>query len=72
MVKTITIRDEIYQKLIQIKREDESFSQLFDRLTECRDSRQALIQLRGSVQLTDEETKQILAEIREKRAERRI
>lgn len=72
MVKTITIRDEVYQKLIKLKRNDESFSQLFDRLSECRDSRQALIQLRDSVELTGDETKQMLAEIKEKRAERRI
>ena len=35
MVKTITIRDEVYGKLLIIKGKEESFSELFDRLVEC-------------------------------------
>lgn len=72
MVKTITIRNEVYRKLVEIKRKDESFSQLLDRLLERQDSRQVLTRLRGSGELTEEEKKQILDEIREKRVERRI
>jgi predicted CopG family antitoxin len=71
MVKTITIRDEVYQKLMGIKRKDESFSELFDRLAECKDSRQILLTLRGSVEFQAGEKEQILADISEKRAERR-
>jgi predicted CopG family antitoxin len=55
MVKTITIRDEVYQKLIGIKRKDESFSELFDRLAECQDSRQTLAALRGAVEFQADE-----------------
>lgn len=32
MVKTITIRDDVYRKLLAIKRSNESFSDLFERL----------------------------------------
>ena len=32
MVKTITIKDDVYKKLTLEKRKDESFSDLFDRL----------------------------------------
>ena len=71
MVKTITIRDEVYRKLIVIKREDESFSTLFERLADCQDSRQILIKLRASVEFEKEEKEQILSEISKKRSERR-
>ena len=69
LVKTITIRDEVYQKLTGLKREDESFSDLFDRLVECQDSRQTLLNLRGSVEFTDKE--KMLSELFASRAERR-
>lgn len=71
MVKTITIRDEVYQKLIVIKREDESFSELFDRLAKCQDSRQILTNLRASIEFETEQKEQILSEISTKRSERR-
>jgi predicted CopG family antitoxin len=68
MVKTITIRDEVYRKLIVIKREDESFSTLFERLADCQDSRQILTKLRASVEFEKEEKEQILSEISKKRS----
>jgi len=67
MVKTITIRDEVYQKLIVIKREDESFSELFERLVKCQDSHQILTKLRASVEFEKEQKDQILSEISKKR-----
>jgi predicted CopG family antitoxin len=69
LVKTITIRDEVYLKLLAIKHENESFSELFDRLSECQDSRRTLIKLRGSVEFRDKE--KMLSEIYASRAERR-
>jgi predicted CopG family antitoxin len=72
MVKTITIRDEVYRKLLELKRKDESFSQLLDRLAECQDSRKILTQLRGPIDFAPGEKEQILTEIAKKRAERRI
>ena len=71
MVKTITIREEVYRKLMGIKQKGESFSELFDRLAECQDSRQILTKLRASVEFEKEEKQEILSEISRKRAERR-
>ena len=69
MVKTITIKDEVYNKLVELKRENESFSDLFERLFKCQDSRQLLVKLRGSVDFTDKN--QLLSEIYSSRAEQR-
>jgi predicted CopG family antitoxin len=69
MVKTITIRDEIYGKLLTIKRKDESFSELFNRLVECTSPIQTLRNLRGTVEFTDKQT--MLSELYSKRAEKR-
>jgi len=70
MVKTITIRDEVYRKLLTVKRKDESFSELFERLAEKMDSREILEKLRGSVEFRDKE--KMLAEIHSSRSERRL
>lgn len=69
MTKTITIRNEVYDKLVAIKHEDESFSELFERLSEGADPLETLRKLRGSVEFRDRE--KMLSEIYEKRAERR-
>ena len=71
LVKTITIRDEVYQKLLSVKRKDESFSELFDRLTESKAPLEALKKIRATVEFADGEKEEILAELRSKRAERR-
>jgi len=70
MVKTITIRDEVYKKLLSTKKKDESFSELFERLTEDRNSVETLKRLRGTVEFRDKE--KLLAEINAKRVERRL
>jgi predicted CopG family antitoxin len=69
MVKTITIRDEVYRKLTTVKRKGESFSELFDRLADCQDSREILTKLRASVDFENKE--ELLSEISKKRAEHR-
>jgi predicted CopG family antitoxin len=69
MVKTITIRDEVYGKLLTIKGKGESFSELFDRLVECTSPVETLKKLRGKVEFTDKET--MLSELYSKRAEKR-
>ena len=69
MVKTITIRDEVYRKLMTVKRKGESFSELFDRLAECQDSREILTKLRASVDFENKE--ELLSDISKKLAERR-
>jgi predicted CopG family antitoxin len=68
-MKTITIRDEIYNKLITLKNEGESFSELFERLAEGSDPLETLRKLRGCVEFRDKE--RMFSDIYEKRAERR-
>lgn len=63
--KTITIREDTYKRLLAVKREDESFSDLFDRLVSG--SVEKLRTLRGSVEF--EAKDEMLREIREKREE---
>lgn len=70
MVRTITIRDEVYKKLLAVKREDESFSELLNRLVEGVNPVDMLLKLRGCVEFIDKE--KILSEIYMLRAERRL
>ena len=69
-METITIRNEVYGKLLAIKRKDESFSELFDRLVECTSPVETLKKLRGKVEFTDKE--RMLAELYSRRTEKRI
>jgi predicted CopG family antitoxin len=69
MVKTITIRDEVYRKLLTIKGKDESFSELFERLVECASPVETLKTLRGEVEFTNKET--MLSELYNRRAKKR-
>jgi len=69
-LKTLTIRDEVYQKLASIKREGESFSELFDRLVGDRSSVELLRDIRGSVTFAGpEEREAFVREITGKRGE---
>jgi len=70
MTKTITIRDEVYRKLLTVKREDESFSELFERLVEGVNPLETLMRLRGCVEFKDKA--KMLSEINALRAERRL
>jgi len=69
MTKTITIRDEVYYKLLAIKRDGESFSELFERLAEGSNPAETLRRLRGCVEFDDKQ--RMLSEIYGARAERR-
>jgi predicted CopG family antitoxin len=69
MVKTITIREQVYNKLLQVKKENESFSQLFERLVEDRNPLDVLTELRGCVEF--KEKKNMISQIYNSRAERR-
>jgi len=70
LVKTIIVRDEVYRKLLSIKREGESFSDLLERLVEGVNSLDLLLRLRGCVEFRDKE--KLLSEIYSLRAERRL
>ena len=69
LVKTITIREEIYRKLLAVKNKDESFSELFDRLAESKDPLETLSKIRASVDF--KKKKEMLSEIYSSRVERR-
>lgn len=69
MVKTITIRDDVYKKLLAMKG-NESFSELIERLIESR-SVDILKRIRTRVEFSDEEKETMLREIYVKRGERR-
>ena len=70
MVKTITIRDDVYGKLLAIKG-DESFSELIERLIEGK-SVEILRKIRSKVEISEEEKEIMLREIYTKRGERRV
>lgn len=70
LTKTITIRDVVYKKLLKVKREDESFSKLFERLLEGMNPVENLMKLRGCVEFKDKE--KMLFEINALRTERRL
>ena len=61
----------MYRKLIAVKRKDESFSKLFERLTENKAPLETLKKLRATVEFEDAEKDEMLSELRSKRAERR-
>jgi len=69
LVKTITIREEVYRKLLTVKKKDESFSELFDRLAENKNPLETLSKIRASVDFRKK--KEMLSEIYSSRAERR-
>jgi predicted CopG family antitoxin len=73
MVKTITIKDRVYRKLLAQKRKDESFSDLFERLTQknLHSGIDAIMKLRESVEFEENVKEKILADISSKRRERR-
>ncbi len=67
MVKTITVRDEVYKKLLAVKGKDESFSELFERLMENVNLIEILKRLRGCVEIKDKN--EILSKIYASRVE---
>ncbi len=65
--KTLTVKEEVYKKLLSLKRENESFSDLFERLSKRNIS--ALKSLRGTMEFEDKE--KMIEEIYKKREEKR-
>lgn len=74
MVKTITIKDDVYKKLVAQKGKGESFSDLFERLIDgnVHNGIDALKKLRGSIEFDQETKDKILTDIALKTDERRI
>jgi predicted CopG family antitoxin len=65
--KTLTIKTSVYEKLLAMKRKNESFSDLFDRLSEKNIT--TLRHLRGCTEFTNKED--MLQDIQKKRNEKR-
>jgi predicted CopG family antitoxin len=72
LTKTLTIRDEVYDKLVSVKGKDESFSELFERLVMNQSPKELLNSIRGKIELTKEEKKGLLQKIEQDRSERRL
>lgn len=60
----------MYRKLLTLKKRDESFSRLFERLVENMSALETLKKLRGCAEFKDKE--EMLSEIRALRTERRL
>ena len=69
MSKTITIKNSVYDELIGFKKENESFSELLDRLVKSQSKREMLLTLRGSMEFENRD--EFLAGIKDKRLEKR-
>ncbi len=63
--KTITIKDRVYEELIKIKGEDESFSDLFEKMV--RKEKPDLSRFYGVWKMNDREWKKIEKAIKERR-----
>jgi predicted CopG family antitoxin len=66
----LTIKDDVYERLVAVKDPGESFSDLFTRLVEGGSSTEALKRLRGSVVFA--EKSKMLHEISARREEKRV
>ena len=69
MSKTITIKKSVYDELKGFKKENESFSDLLDRLIKSQSKKDLLKSLRGSIEFEDKE--KLLKETEKKRWEKR-
>ncbi len=69
MPKTITIKKSVYDELIGFKKENESFSDLLERLVKSQSKNELLLSLRGS--LVFENKEELLRDMEKKRWEKR-
>lgn len=70
MAKTITIKETVYRDLKKVKKEDESFSDLFERLIKSASPVEILEKIKGSVKFRDK--RRMISEVYAKRAEVRF
>ncbi len=69
MPKTITIKKSVYDELVAFKKENESFSELLDRLVKSQSKKNLVLSLRGSMEF--ENKNDLLIDIQNKRWEKR-
>jgi predicted CopG family antitoxin len=68
MPKTITIKKSVYDELKGFKKENESFSELLDRLVKSQSKKDLIRSLRGSIEFEDKND--LLADLKKKRWEK--
>jgi predicted CopG family antitoxin len=68
MPKTITIKKSVYDELKRFKKENESFSELLDRLVKSQSKKDLIRSLRGSIEFEDKND--LLADLKKKRWEK--
>jgi len=61
--KTITVREDVYRMLVLLKRNNESFSELLERLAKSGSNVNKLKELRGFVEIDDKEMSEKRKEI---------
>ncbi len=66
MVKTLTIRDDVYRKLLALKKENESFSKVIDRLISEKRNKSLKILKKYSGSLKDSNLEEIILKERKK------
>ncbi|MEM3415904.1 MAG: antitoxin VapB family protein [Candidatus Micrarchaeaceae archaeon] len=69
MAKTITIRETVYKNLVKVKKNGESFSELFERLLKMASPVDILTRIKGSVEFKNK--RKMLSELYAKRSEMR-
>jgi predicted CopG family antitoxin len=69
MAKTISIKKSVYEELKAFKKENESFSELLDRLVKSQSRKNILESLRRSIEFENKE--KLIKEIENKRWKRR-
>ena len=69
MSKTITIKKSVYDELNGFKMENESFSELLDRLIKSQSRKDIILSLRGNIEF--EHKGELFKEIEKKRWEKR-
>lgn len=72
MAKTVSIRDDVYRKLLARKAKGESFSELLERLigSPSANSVDVLAKLRGTVEFSKDSKAAMLSEVDSKRRKR--
>ncbi|ARD85528.1 hypothetical protein FAD_1686 [Ferroplasma acidiphilum] len=68
MPKTITIKKSVYDELIGVKKKNESFSELLERLVKSQSKQELLLSLRGRIEFEGKD--ELLKEVEKKRWER--
>ena len=68
MPKTITIKKSVYDELKRFKKENESFSELLDRLVKSQSKKDLIRSLRGSIEFEDKND--LFADLKKKRWEK--